>query len=316
MHHYSIFTTEHFAKTFPERVADVLKISLPRLALEHEFLMDAILLVAVVHMSCTEPTHERSLPVYLYRHQALRSLRQAVASISDDTSGPVLCASALLATASFAADRIACQSGLWMANWLALVLGQRNFRGDRAGSDKPDPFGALAAHRADDAMPAQTNLYGAFADIPGPGVAPTDVQRALARMNDTDLEWKHRDALNSVARDLGRLVAVLAQPYEEGWLERQVKSWAWDMIPLEYPELVRRGQPQALVILAYYLAVFKLLPDSWTYQGVVTHDMGEICNMIEPEWSEYIAVPKLAAQMDDKTALARMLVSTLPVLAA
>lgn len=311
MHHYSVVTADHFAKTFPERVAPVLKINLPRLACEHAFLMDAILLTAVVHMASTEPVAEGSLPVYLYRHQALRSLRQSITDVSPQTSGPVMGASALLATVSFAADRIARQSGLWMANWLALVRGQRNFRGP-SWDDAKHPFSALAhAARGTEEMPPPSSLYGAFAEIPGPGVAPTHVQHALNRLGDSP-DWVYRDALHGAAQELGRLVCVLARPYEELWLERQIKSWAWDMVPSEFTELVQRSQPQALIIIAYYLVVFKLLPDSWTYEGVSNHDIEEICNTIDPSWSEYLAVPKMALQIDDKPALVSLLVSCIP----
>lgn len=309
MHHYSIFTSDHFAKTFPESVSVLLKINLPRLALEHDFLMDAILLVAVVHMACTESVPEGLLPVYLYRHQALRSLRKAVADVNTRTSGAVLGATALLATASFAADRISGQSGLWMANWLTLVLGQRNFRGTKESDHHPHPFSALAAYHSNE-MLAPSNLYGAFADIPGPGIIPTDIQHALARLSDAD--WAYCEPLRRAALDLGRLMSALGEPYEESWLEKQVKSWAWDMVPAEFLELVRRAHPQALVILAHYLAVFKLLPDVWTYQGVANHDIEEICSTIEAPWTEYISVPKAALQINDKPTLAKMLVNSLP----
>lgn len=316
MHHYSVVTADHFAKTFPERVSPVLKINLPRLACEHAFLMDAILLVAVVHMASTEPVAEGSLPVYLYRHQALRSLRQAVADVTPQTSGPVLGASALLATVSFAADRIARQSGLWMANWLALVNGQRTFRGP-SWDDARHPFSALAqAARGTEDMPPPSSLYGAFADIPGPGVAPVHVQQALGRPDGGEggvgVDWAQREALHASAQELGRLVCVLARPYEELWLERQIKSWAWDMVPSEFPELVRRSQPQALVIIAYYLVVFKLMPESWTYEGVANHDIDEICSTIDPSWAEYLAVPKMALQIEDKPALVDLLLRSMP----
>lgn len=300
MHYYCVFTVEHFAKTMPESVSIVLKVDIPRLALEHEFLMDAILLIAMTHMACTEEVSMGSLPVYLYRHEALRSLRQAVADISPGTIDAVLGASALLATASFAADRITQQPGLWTANWLTLVLGQRNFRP------------AIASHLFSPHT-RRGSQYGAFADVPGPGQVPTDIQRALSRPAEHDHDNSaHHEALSQAAKELGRLIAVLERPYEGPWLEKQIKSWAWDMVPLKFPELVRGAHPHALVILAYYLAIFRLLPESWTYRGVADHDIEDIWNTIDPKWVEYMSVPKMALQMDDKSALARLLVNCLP----
>jgi len=128
MHHYSVFASEYFTRKFPEKVSIELKVNIPRLALEHDFLMDALLLVSMIHLGCTNPISLESLPVYLYRDQALRALRKAVADISQQTIDAVRGASVLLATVSFATDRVTRQPGLWAANWLTHVVGQRNFR--------------------------------------------------------------------------------------------------------------------------------------------------------------------------------------------
>jgi len=81
----------------------------------------------MIHLGWTDPVSIDALPVYLYRDPALRNLRRAVADISPQTVNAVRGASVLLATISFAADRITQQPGLWITNWLTLVLGQRNF---------------------------------------------------------------------------------------------------------------------------------------------------------------------------------------------
>ena len=303
MHHYSVFTAEYFTRTFPEEASWGLKVQIPRLALDHDFLMDALLLVSMAHLGCTDHVSLRTLPVYLYRDQALRSLRRAVADISPQTANAVRGASVLLATISFAADRITQQSGLWIANWLTLVLGQRNFR-----------ISATSLQHSITLSPGQSNtqfpgsLYGSFADLPTPVALATDIQRALSR-EDTDIGWADREALHKAATELCRLIAVLGHPYEESWLEKKIKAWAFDVVPFEFFELARQARPQALVILAYYLALFKFLPDTWTYQGVAGHDIEQICNDIPRAWEEYISVPKMAVQMDDRTALAQMLLS-------
>ncbi|KAL2669982.1 hypothetical protein Neosp_014861 [[Neocosmospora] mangrovei] len=85
MHHYCTSTAESFVAEFSQHIASVLKVELPRLAYQNEFLMDAILLVAMVHLGCTEPELLQTLPIYLYRDQALRTLRQAIGSITDSS---------------------------------------------------------------------------------------------------------------------------------------------------------------------------------------------------------------------------------------
>ncbi|KFX85844.1 hypothetical protein V490_09375 [Pseudogymnoascus sp. VKM F-3557] len=302
MHHYCIFTAKYFAGTFPEKVSIALTVDIPQLGFKHEFLMDAILLVSMTHLSCTEPVTTETLPVYLYRDQALRSLRRAVADISSQTFRAIRGASVLLATVSLAADRITKQPDLWTANWMTLALGQRNFH-----TPTSPPQHSTTTPNQDD-MESPSNRYGSFTDIPAPGTIVADIQRALySKGNDcAHLETLHKDAM-----ELSRLIAVLEHPYEESWLEKKIKAWAFDVVSPEFVELVRQAQPLALIILAYYLALFRFLPDTWTYQGVATHDIDEIYNTIDPAWVGYISVPKMALQINDRTALAQMLTGRL-----
>ncbi|KIN00105.1 hypothetical protein OIDMADRAFT_29242 [Oidiodendron maius Zn] len=305
MHHYSVFASEYFTRKFPEKVSIELKVNIPRLALEHDFLMDALLLVSMIHLGCTNPISLESLPVYLYRDQALRALRKAVADISQQTIDAVRGASVLLATVSFATDRVTRQPGLWAANWLTHVAGQRNFRTSASHRQKS------TLSYTQDGMESPSHLYKSFTDIPAPGVIAIDIQRALSR-EEHDNNWPHRTALYNAALELGRLITILEHPYDESWLEKKIKAWAFDVVPSEFVELVRQAQPHALVILAYYLALFKFLPDTWTYEGVANHDIEHIQKTIDPTWEEYLTVPKMALQMDDRIALAQVFVSCLP----
>lgn len=96
MYHYCTSTAESFAAEFPPDVASVLKVNPLRLAYRHEFLMDAILLVALVRLGCTEPESLETLPVYFYRDQALRTLRQAIGDMSEENASAARGASACL----------------------------------------------------------------------------------------------------------------------------------------------------------------------------------------------------------------------------
>jgi hypothetical protein len=305
MHHYSVFTAQYFARSFPDEVLYGLKVRIPQLALEHDFLMDAVLLVSMIHLGCTNAIALEKLPVYLYRDQALRTLRRAVADVSTQSSGAVRTASVLLATISFATDRITKQPGLWIINWLTLVMGQRNFR-TLATSQQHSTLSTAQDHRQFPSI-----IYGSFADIPAPGVIPIDIHRILSQ-GDTENDWTPREALHSAAMELGRLIALLEHPCEDIWLETKIKAWAFDIVPFEFFELARQAQPQALVILAYYLTLFKFLPDTWIYQDVAIHDIEHILNTLPLTWEEYISVPKMALQIENRTALAQLLVSCLP----
>ncbi|KAL6825578.1 hypothetical protein J3E69DRAFT_380747 [Trichoderma sp. SZMC 28015] len=264
MHQYSVFTVQSFEAVWRnERVSDAMLREIPQLALEHEFLMDTVLLVAMIHLAYTDPVSRESLPIYLYRDQALRSFRQAVASISMQNISAVRAASHLLAVVSFAIDRVTKHSGIWVTNWLALAVGQRNFPSN----------GRL--YRLSSSQTGSRSLYGSFSDISLPAAVLPQIQDILPK-EESDCDWGQRGTLYEVTASLGTLIAILGEPHEQLWLEKKIKAWAFDVVPSEFLEMVQRGNHRALVILAYYLVLLNLLPATWIYQDVASHDMAII----------------------------------------
>lgn len=303
MHHYSVFTAKTFSDTFDEFVVNALQVDIPRLALEHGFLMDAVLFAAIVHLGCTtEPPI--SLPLFTYRDQALRSLRRAVENVSSTNIYAMRGASALLAAVSFPADRITNQSGLWISSWMALALGQRNFRANRTnGSSTPSENGSIST----------PGLYGAFSDLDGPAVIPYPVRYVLEEVREAEgaIDSAYYSTLSTAAAELGRLISILQYPYGSTFLEKQVKAWTFDVVQPEFLLFIQNKRPEALVVLAYYLAVFKFLPKTWIYQDFPDHDIAIVTSILEPIWREHVSIPNSIIQMDDNTAAARLLVRCL-----
>ncbi|CAG9981436.1 unnamed protein product, partial [Clonostachys byssicola] len=298
MHHYSVSTCEDLASAFPDGVLRPLRVDAPQLALQHDFFLDALLLVAMVHLGSTDPSSLASLPVYLYRDQALRALRRAVATITEASLDAVRGASVLLATTSFATDRLTSQPGLWIANWMTLALGQRNFRVSyRPAASSPE----------DDDGNSPSGLYGSFTDGLGVPVIPPDIQRAIAKC-DGDAATS---AVYTAARELGRLIALVDGGYEPLFLLKKIKGWSFDVIPARFLDLVRQENPAALVTVAYYILLFKVFPDSWIYQGLVSHDIELISRTIDPAWEVYLAVPKKGVHVKEPAELAELLVGSL-----
>jgi hypothetical protein len=79
----------------------------------------------------------------------------------------------------------------------------------------------------------------------------------------------------------------------------------------EFLFFVQQELPEALVVLAYYLAFLKFLPKTWIYQDFPAHDMAVVASVLDPDWREHISLPKQIIQMDDNIAAARLLVSCL-----
>ncbi|KAJ3534247.1 hypothetical protein NM208_g7616 [Fusarium decemcellulare] len=299
MHHYCISTAESFAAEFSQDVASILKVELPRLAYQHEFLMDAILLVAMVHLGCTEPELLQTLPIYLYRDQALRTLRQAIGSITDLNIAAVRGASVLLATVSFATDRVSQQSGLWLTNWLTLAHGRRN----------------IYLHPTVPEGQAQklsgASLYGSFSDVPESDRIASGILRAIQRDRDIHNDEMCFDTLHMAATEVTRLISALESPRDQRWIAKQIKAWAFDVIEPRFLELVRQERPCALVILVHFLALFGLLPRTWVYDGLVSHDMKSMADKLGPEWEDCIVLPKMVLHVEGRDALTELLFSCL-----
>lgn len=297
MHHYCVSTTQCFASVFPDGILTSLRVDIPQLALQHEFLMDAVLLVAMVHLGCSDPVALEGLPVCLYRDQALGGLRRAVANITPQNMDAIRSSSVLLATVSFAADRITGCSGLWVLNWLTLAFGQRNFRCPRDNA-------ALFPRQGNGSL--LSSLYGSFTDVTAPEAIPTDILTALAN-EQGNIDSAERDALYNASQQLGRLITTLEHPYEQSWLEKKIKAWSFDVVPSGFLTMTREKNPLALIILAHYLILFKLLPNLWVYEGLANHDIEMISRTLGQGWEQYIAAPKMALQTEDASALVDLL---------
>lgn len=298
MHHYSVFTVKSFEGALRnDSVMNAMQRDIPQLALEHEFLMDTIFLVAMVHLACTDPGSQECLPIFLYRDQALRNFRQAVAGASQHNINAIKGASQLLAIVSFASDRVTKYTGLWVSNWLALAIGQRNYT---------SYLGLSSSSYNQENGPFTGFLYGSLDDIAAHATLPPHIQDLLPT-EESDCDWTHRHILHKAAAHVWKLISVLEHPHEQAWLEKMIKAWAFDAVPAEFLEMTQRGSPRALLILAYYLLFLNLLPEIWIYEGVASHDIELIQKNISTEWQEHLSIPKMALRIDNKTALSQLL---------
>lgn len=301
MHHYSVFTAKTLSGTFNEDVLKALQVDLPSLAFEHDFLLDAVLFAAMVHLGCSG-IPVKNLPFFAYRDRALRALRGAIGNISSGNIHAVRGASVLIAAVSFPTDRITNQPGLWMSNWMALALGQRNFQAmpefEQYTPGEKNPISARG-------------LYGSFSDLFAPAVIPHPIQPLLNRDCNLRENSYYHSTLSTAAGELGRLISILGTPFEPVFLEKQAKAWTFDVVPPDFLSFIQQERPEALVILAYYLAVLKFLPRTWIYEDCPTHDIEVVASILGPAWEEHISLPWRIIQMDDNIAAAHLLVSCL-----
>jgi hypothetical protein len=303
LHHYTADTVECFVDSLSlgDRALNILRKDFPRLAFQQHFLMDTILAVASIHISGTEQ-ESTTLPVARYKDQAFRTLRHAVANLSNDNKQAVMAASMLLSATSFAADRVTEHTGLWTPNWLALAMGPKIFAKRSNVSNEPT--------RANSTPPT---LYtaGEFVDYPAPAAIPTGL-KAMLHMEDDDEDLPLKPVLWHVAKSIGKLIGSLVLPGHEFWIQLKIKAWP-SMIPTrEFIDLVQLERPRALILLGYILVFLAYLPDVWLYKETADRDMEKLKMMLDEPWRSHLRIPMAALQIQDKTLFRAFLLSQLP----
>jgi hypothetical protein len=303
LHHYTVHTAPSIgdALQLNHRGQALLQVDLPNLAFQHGFLLDVILFVAIVHLSSSDSAN---LPTVLYRDSALRGLRQEVAAMSSQNRRALTAASHLLGTVSFAADRVLEYPGLWVTNWLALGRGTQSFQ------TSPETSAFRQRHDSDK---APVLAAGHFDDLPVPATMPQDLERLLL-IHEGDHDWIHRHVLFEAAAGIVNIIGSLALPIHKRWTEYKVMAWAFSLVSSEFVAMVRQGRPRALVILAYYLVLLNVMPRSWLFEGVASHDMAQLEKMVSGDWQKYLDIPRAALRFGDKVSLTEFLVGHLPTM--
>ncbi|KAF7557735.1 hypothetical protein G7Z17_g471 [Cylindrodendrum hubeiense] len=304
MHHYDTTTVKSFASAFQLQGSLIqgLQVDIPSLAFKHPFLLDTVLLVAMIHMASIRPESVNMLEVAKYRNQAICAIRGELANVSDDNIRAIRMSSLLLGATSFAADRITGYSGIWLTNFLALTIGSRVFMpSPKTGSriekhvSAPEPA-AAASH---------------FRDPQAHSSMPLSLQRALDIEQD-DEDWAYREDLYRAASGIGTLFGSLDKPHTTLSIVFQLKSWPFRCVSDGFVQLARLQRPRALLIMAYYLAFLQYFPAMWLYEDVVREDMQKIATTLSPEWHEYLSIPMTAVLLEEESSLTEYLLGQLP----
>lgn len=303
MHHYGTTTVKSFAVAFQlqERLVQSLQVDVPSFAFKHSFLLDTVLLVAMIHMASMEPQSVNMLDVATYRNQAICAVRAELASISDENIRAIRMSSLLLGVTSFAADRVMGYSGIWLTNSLALTIGSRTFMPHGTG-DQAD------THADDMQLGDPTCSFGNFQTLSS---IPLSLQMAL-QINEEEDDWAYYDDLYLAASGIGKLFDSLHRPHTRLSIAFELKSWPFFYVSEGFVQLARQEQPRALIIMAYYLVFLQYFPAVWLYEDVVRKDMEKIAESLGPEWHEYLSVPMAAVLIEGESLLTEFLLMQVP----
>ena len=283
----------------PANTIDVWRTEIPRLAFEHEFLMDSLLGTASLHMHRLNPeAADFPQQAAIYEHRAIQGFRVAVSRISPSNYEAVLATSLLLVIFFSSHHDMGIESGLWINNWLGLHLGILSIlRAARWEDLAHSPLWPLL--RVD---------FNIFSATP---ILPIVLEELCIPANAENQDKSSLETLRLALECLGRLYARLNSI--PPWNELNLEIMAWPArIPQAFIPLARNMQPRALIILAHYLVFFELNSGLW-WSGIASREILAISKALDSRWQRFLEIPLQAAEMQDKQSVVKLLLSQLPL---
>jgi Fungal specific transcription factor domain len=294
MHHFVTTTAKALRFGKQNGVDHVLRVHIPRLAIEHDFMLHVLLGVAALHKYHLVPNLGSHPQIAYHRAKAISGLRTAIGELSDKNAQGVLGASLFLVV--LACDPIGAddESELWTATWFVLFAGMRQ-----------------VINQVSWEYLVQTGLSPLFLrdyDAPAPLSAVPGPLREMvlsAEVDELDLE-----ILSKTLQSLGSLYGLLKF---DMYPRLGVKIGGWPAnIEIGFAGLVKRMVPQALVITAYYMAFAKLPKTLWWLRRIPDREIKTIGKTLGCDWQPLMLIPLQVTLTQDRQEIVNLLLSHFP----
>lgn len=286
---YASFSVETGKIPFIDRI---LKSTIPKFAFQSPFLMDCILGLSALHMQ------SYNLPVPLskainYRARAFAGYRQAIEKADPNDFAALLVCSLLLTALSSELFRDADMKPLYIIDWMVVWRGiglifelipvETLYE---AGLEK------LFSRPAFDLNAAALHI-------------PSNLLFMVSTIKEGDADYPYIDTYYDTLKFLGGVYAELEAGFSPV-LSLRIITW-FTFLPKPFVELGRKHRPRALVILAHYLALLKLVPNVWWIMGIGDRGIQDIINSVGSEWQALLNVPRAAMHVNDRVELAKLI---------
>lgn len=273
-----------------EGVKDIYARLAPILALKHEFLMDALLSAAALHMSKLNPEKAEFADAHRkYFESAVIYQRQAVNIINPDNADAI-CLAALLI--SFQALVMPPESRTYSppSGWLDLATGNAMlFRS--AWSWLKESKRILAIVDAEPNLQKfNEKCWEEYPDIFPPHIESISPMLLEFQDSSEDLNPERTSVYKWTLGYVG-LTLQLIESDEDPSKVRRVLSAFGAMVPGIFKILVKKRQPRALVILAHYFSIMKAVDDVWWLRGVAEREVFGIQSLLPERWQWAMAWP-------------------------
>ncbi|CAN8103849.1 unnamed protein product [Discula destructiva] len=286
---YASFSVEEGKIPFIDRI---LKSTIPKFAFQSPFLMDCILGLSALHMQSMNLSVPQSKAI-TYRAKAFAGYRQAIEK-ADPTDFPALLICSLLLTAlSSELFREADVKPLYIIDWMIV------WRGIGLIFDLI-PVDTLYSAGLEKLFSRPAfNLNAAALHI------PSNLLFMVSSIKEGDEDYPYIDAYYDTLKFLGGVYADLEAGFSPV-LSLRIITW-FTFLPKPFIEMARQHRPRALVILAHYLAFFKLVPNVWWTMGIGDRGIQDITDALGPEWQTLLNVPRAAMHASDRVELAKLI---------
>ncbi|KAI9172817.1 Sterol uptake control protein [Paramyrothecium foliicola] len=282
LHHWNVETAESLAPN--SSLQRAMREVIPLLAINHEYLMHALLAVASLHKAYLRPIEAEKYELQATHHQnlALPLYRTALACVTEVNCHALYACGHLVTKSAFASRHL-----------------RRNLVSSSSTENAPEFIyllrGSFSIHDCAyewlSRGPLGFCLEKPLDPNPNFDLYPDDPH--LARLLSVILTEDNEDihvccsALNS----LRKLLAMVSTPNQT--ITTKTLTFSWPMqVPERYLVLIHEKKPEALLVLAHYCVLLKMVDSFWFMKGCAIEIFKQCLQNLEPEWHRYIEWPR------------------------
>ncbi|GJN79871.1 hypothetical protein PLIIFM63780_003393 [Purpureocillium lilacinum] len=296
LHHFTTCTAQSLAGSDSEDdpIARFWSRNVPKLGLDHHFVLHLLLAVAGYHLAHMKGRSERAAQPYLSlaeRHTAvgLTEFARVLGRLDSGNCQALYVSAMLVCYCTFAAgptspeDVLVCHLDDGAAQWLPLIKGVRLIN-ETVGPDVL--FSGLMAPLAPSGESEDTG-----AKFARDGFPRVDWEKPLDNLRDL-VSSSAGESANVCLEALGGLSATYAAIYgrgADGFYDgpqscQFVFGWLY-RIQDAFVALLRRREAPALAILAYFAVLLRTLDDCWFVHGWCSHIVESVCRFVGPDYA-------------------------------
>jgi hypothetical protein len=285
LHNYSTHTSSTLQSD--PMLKNIMRVSVPQLGLEYEFVMRGVLALSAIHLARFKPDRrDFYISQAMEHHQTgLRLATSILPNITEENCSAVYIFSALTLYFTLASPRkpgdflIMGENGI--SDWLFLLKGTNFIIQASQESLYKGPFGPmfLNGKRREDFRQAQLSSHPPEED------PLSDLHYLVSK---TVTSPHHLAILTSAIDDLRKSFIV----YSQGIVFETSDIFIWLFrVQDDYLELLKRHSQEALVIFAYFCVILKRLDHHWWIEGWSTHLVEKIWGILDEEHRLWVRWP-------------------------